>query len=81
MCVCTCLSQNRQGQLGHSNPSPGHPAPVEALDGVRIVSVSSGRQHTVAVDDSGAVYAWGDGKSGATGTGFKEFVPSPRKVR
>lgn len=39
------------------------------LDGVEVVQVAAGLQHTVALGDDGQVYAWGRGGSGELGDG------------
>jgi alpha-tubulin suppressor-like RCC1 family protein len=48
------------GRLGHGDeedqPSPKR---VEALQGVRVSSVASGREHVLALSEDGLVYAWG----------------------
>lgn len=48
------------GALGHGDTHKQRvPKRVEALCGVRIVSVSTGATHTIAVGEDGAVFAWG----------------------
>ena len=73
-------AQNRQGQLGHADPTPGQPSLVTELSGKAIVRVACGRQHTVALDSNGRVFVWGDGTLGAAGTGKKELVKTPVQV-
>jgi hypothetical protein len=53
------------------------PTLIEALAGVRVVSVSAGTAHVLALAGDGAVYAWGDstgGKTGLVGRGGAEGV-------
>jgi E3 ubiquitin-protein ligase HERC2 len=48
------------GALGHGDTHKQRtPKRVEALSGLRIVSVSTGATHTVAVGEDGAIFAWG----------------------
>jgi E3 ubiquitin-protein ligase HERC2 len=54
------------GRLGHGNeqnqPSPKR---VEALRGVRVISVSVGWQHALALAEDGLVYVWGENEERA----------------
>jgi alpha-tubulin suppressor-like RCC1 family protein len=43
------------------------PTRVEALAGVRVVSVSAGTEHALALAGDGAVYGWGDATGGKIG--------------
>ncbi len=36
-----------------------------------IHKIACGAYHSLAVDDEGSIYSWGEGISGATGTGLK----------
>lgn len=74
------FGKNRVGQLGHSNARPGFPSPVDGLDGVKVVDVACGRQHSVALSSDGEVYTWGFGKDGALGHGSRDSVGTPKKV-
>ena len=57
------------------------PTRVEGLIGVRIVQVDCGSDdaHTLALDDSGKVWSWGDGDYGKLGRsgGDNSRVPKP----
>lgn len=73
------------GALGHTSPLPTsplvsfllrstpandeHPRVVRALAKCRIVSISTGRRHAVAIDEGGGVHAWGNGRHFLLGTG------------
>lgn len=47
--------------------SKSSPVLVEQLAGNSIVDLSCGGNHTVAVTETGEVYAWGEGRYGALG--------------
>ena len=51
---------------------------VDALRGRRLLDLSCGTGHTLAVLDDGDVYAWGRGNDGQLGD--KAFVGPPRRV-
>jgi alpha-tubulin suppressor-like RCC1 family protein len=63
--------------LGHANARRGLPNLVEGLQGVHVVQVACGREHTVAVDTAGAAWVWGVGAQYATGTGAKADLARP----
>ena len=49
-----------EGQLGHGDDVPrDDPVPVRALSGVRVLSVSAGATHCIAVTDRGVAFVWG----------------------
>ncbi|MBQ7336171.1 MAG: hypothetical protein IJW92_06845, partial [Clostridia bacterium] len=51
---------NGQGQLGIDSVSSANvPTLVSALETVKIVSVAAGKQYSLALSESGVVYAWG----------------------
>jgi alpha-tubulin suppressor-like RCC1 family protein len=52
------------------------PVPLQA----RIIQVSAGRAHVLAVADDGAVWAWGYNGSGALGDGTTEWKFSPERL-
>ena len=69
------------GRLGHGDrANVRKPKQVEALRGVRIVQVSCGDHHTLALDDAGVVYAWGWGKHGILGHGDEENARLPKRI-
>jgi len=51
-----------------------------ALVDRKIVQISSGQQHSVALDSEGYVYSWGTGGSGRTGLGVQMDVLTPTQV-
>ncbi|KAK1863712.1 hypothetical protein I4F81_006266 [Pyropia yezoensis] len=54
--------------------------PLPAPAGRAVVAVAAGRNHCLAVDDEGAVYAWGAGYDGALGLGTKADARTPTRV-
>ncbi|TYZ68450.1 hypothetical protein PybrP1_004309 [[Pythium] brassicae (nom. inval.)] len=69
------------GRLGiGSEADEEYPVRVAALDGVRIVRIDAGECHSAAVNDSGDVFTWGFGNSGALGTGSRDNSLLPTKV-
>ena len=66
--------RNDAGQLGNGNTGTSSGSPVDitnngALAGKRIVQIASGGNHMLALDESGAVYSWGQNGSGRLGDG------------
>ena len=55
------------------------PKQVEALQ-ERICSVAAGANHSLAVTQSGALYAWGEGGCGQLGHGNDEDQLLPKRV-
>ena len=56
------------------------PKKVEAFAGRRVVAVSAGYEHSLALADDGAVCSWGDGGYGKLGHGDEQGQPLPKKV-
>jgi alpha-tubulin suppressor-like RCC1 family protein len=70
------FGHNWDGQLGVGDTSDrSAPTPLKAfallraLRGRLVVQVAAGTDHSLAIDNSGALYAWGSGKSGQLGNG------------
>ena len=58
--VFTWGTSNHYGQLGHGDYD-GHrliPTKVESLDGLVIVKIACGGDHTIAITDDGDTYTW-----------------------
>ena len=56
--------------LGHGDEEDQLlPKKIEALAGQRVVSVSAGEQHSLAITADGALWSWGGGASGSLGHG------------
>jgi len=56
------------------------PAPVLALEGIRIHSIASGESHCLFLSSEGKVYASGSGFCGILGHGNIENSPQPRLI-
>eukprot|EP01138_Halocafeteria_seosinensis_P005914 gb/GECG01006046.1/.p1 GENE.gb/GECG01006046.1/~~gb/GECG01006046.1/.p1 ORF type:complete len:452 (+),score=62.91 gb/GECG01006046.1/:1-1356(+) len=70
----------RVGAVGRKDAEPGVPGVVEELKDKRIVAVSCGRAHTVALTSEGEVYAFGQQYEGQCGQGTTSNVKSPTKI-
>ncbi|PKA62412.1 Ultraviolet-B receptor UVR8 [Apostasia shenzhenica] len=68
---------NQSSQLGRQGQED-IPAPVEGVEGERIISVSAGRVHSIALTSKGEVLAWGSGRNGKLGlqSSADETVPA-----
>ncbi len=73
-----CWGSNKDGKLGagSSNSFSDRALPVIGLENP-FVQVSAGGSHTCALDISGKVWCWGDGKDGQTGQGGFDDQPLP----
>jgi alpha-tubulin suppressor-like RCC1 family protein len=63
---------NDIGQLGDGttdNVVNNGATPVQVGSSARWQAVSAGRGHTIALDDEGALWTWGDGRGGQLGAG------------
>ena len=59
-----------EGKLGHGDTHDQLlPKKVEALAGLRVVDVSAGNDHSLAITADGAVFTWGGGESSCLGHG------------
>ena len=71
------------GQLGHGDQQEQLlPKKIEAFAGRRVVAVSAGETHSIAITADGAVFTWGKGESGRLGHGEDEESNQvlPKKV-
>ena len=60
----------RDGKLGHGDEQRQLlPKKVEAFTGQRVVAVSAGIRHSLAITADGAVFTWGKGEDGCLGHG------------
>lgn len=79
-----CWGQNGSGQLGNnSTVDSSLPAAVSTggvLAGKRIVDVEVGNNHTLALDATGKVYAWGAGGNGQLGVNSTASSTVPVEV-
>ena len=69
------------GRLGHGDQQiQRQPKKVEAFAGQRVIAVSAGRGHSLALTADGAVWSWGDGYFGQLGHGDKQEQLLPKMV-
>ena len=69
------------GKLGHGDQQNQLlPKKVEALAGQRVVAVSAGGGHSIALTADGAVWSWGDGLYGRLGHGDEQDQLLPKKI-
>jgi alpha-tubulin suppressor-like RCC1 family protein len=75
---------NVYGQLGNNTYSNSALAlnisSHNAFDGKKILSISSGKNHTLALAEDGTVYAWGYGGEGQLGNGNTTSSAAPVQV-
>ena len=72
---------NEAGELGNGTFNRSQvPVFVHLPTNVRIVAISSGRQHCLALSKAGKVYAWGDDNAGQLGDGGNMPLNLPFKV-
>ena len=70
-----------QGRLGHGDQqSQLLPKKVETLAGQRVVAVSAGSSHSLALTADGAVWSWGEGIFGQLGHGDQQAQLLPKQV-
>ena len=68
-------------QLGHGDwQNQLLPKKVEALAGQRVIAVSAGERHSLAITDGGSVWSWGFGGQGRLGHGDTQNQLLPKKV-
>ena len=72
---------NFQGQLGRQSDSmlSQQPAKIDALP--TVVSIVTGKNHTLALTDKGEVWAWGANAAGQLGQGDLSSLTKPARVR
>ena len=69
-----------QGRLGHGNEQEQRlPKHIVALK-ERVVAVSAGLAHSLALTASGAVWSWGKGSGGRLGHGDEEDQQMPKHI-
>uniref|UniRef100_T1GKR3 RCC1-like domain-containing protein n=1 Tax=Megaselia scalaris TaxID=36166 RepID=T1GKR3_MEGSC len=68
-------------RLGHGNTDHvRRPKKIAALQGKKIISISTGSLHCVACSDTGEVFTWGDNDEGQLGDGTVSAIQRPRLV-
>ena len=76
--------RNTNGELGHGEgPNTAEPRPVQSIAHEQVAALACGSTHTLAVCDSGKLYAWGYSKAGALGlgSGEEEISTTPKRVQ
>ena len=69
------------GLLGHGDDEHQlMPKKVEAFMGQRVIAVSAGGSHSLALTADGAVWSWGWGFQGMLGHGYTQHQQLPKKV-
>jgi len=69
------------GELGHGDEQNQlQPKKIEALSGRRVVAVSAGDSHSLALSADGALWSWGDGNFGKLGHGDWQRQLLPKKI-
>ena len=70
-----------QGKLGHGDQQRQLlPKKIEALAGQRVVALSAGTFHSLALSADGAVWSWGGGGFGKLGHGDQQNQLLPKKI-
>ena len=78
-----CFGNNRHGKLGTGSAvdSEFGPQPVAgALSYVRVVHISCGDTHTLAVAETGRMFSWGFNDSGQLGLGHMTSCSTPTLI-
>ncbi|OMJ70771.1 hypothetical protein SteCoe_31192 [Stentor coeruleus] len=69
------------GQLGHGNNEIYKiPTLISSLEGIKIIQVSCGWQHTMCLSNTGKVFSWGYGEDGQLGHGDCKDYLSPKEI-
>lgn len=92
---CQVYSWGITGRCGHGDTHRGGrksalkmkssagitlPKRVEALKNIKIVQISSGDAHSLALSESGRVFSWGNNSYGQLGFGHSMHILSPRCI-
>lgn len=72
--------ENSSGQLGDGTISALSASPVVVSGMTGIVAVSAGKNHSLALDSLGQVWAWGANSDGRLGDGTTVSSPTPIQV-
>jgi len=77
------IGSNAEGRLGIGSRSidrVSHPTLIESLLSNKCMKISCGWAHTLALMESGEIYSWGAGESGALGNGSSENTWAPTRI-
>jgi len=72
---------NRGGQLGDGTTTENYMQINQIISEVKFKSVSARSYHSLAIDESGYLWAWGDNWYGQLGDGTKEDKSTPVKIK
>jgi alpha-tubulin suppressor-like RCC1 family protein len=74
---------NQYGQVGHGDHglADWEPRPIKGLTGFKVVQVSAGEDHSVALTDNNEVFSWGRGTNGQLGHGDVKNVWYPFLIK
>lgn len=73
--------RNNRGQLGLGSANPVKTKPQKVLGiPTRVLRIAAGENHSLALDEYGKVWAWGEGSSGQLGTGLLSASATPKQV-
>lgn len=72
---------NDKGQLGLGHRfNQEHPQKIKALEGIKVVELSCGQQHSACVTEDGRIFTWGLNVFGQLGLGHLEEQLEPKHV-
>lgn len=73
--------RNQNGQLGFgTNEDSLAPQKIQAFEGVSVMMVAAGAEHSAAVTEDGGLYGWGWGRYGNLGLGDRNDRLVPERV-
>lgn len=79
--VYSC-GEGTYGRLGHGDRwERAVPARIRALDGLVVIDIAAGHEHSLVVCDDGAVLSFGHGAYGRLGHGDRRHCVLPTRVR
>jgi alpha-tubulin suppressor-like RCC1 family protein len=73
----------QNGNLGHGDENKSFmktPRKVESLNGICVIQIACGTDHTVAITSEGSIYSWGRNCFGKTGHGTTEGHQNTPKI-
>ncbi|KAJ6586543.1 regulator of chromosome condensation 1/beta-lactamase-inhibitor protein II [Mycena sp. CBHHK59/15] len=63
-----------------SDPEPELPPYADGLSSTRIAHISAGERYTLAVDENGFLYSWGEGNASQLGLGNVSNAKTPTRI-
>jgi alpha-tubulin suppressor-like RCC1 family protein len=79
--VAYSFGYGMEGRLGHGDEAVQHtPKVIEVLQGVCILALSAGADHSLMVSETGELYTFGHGDRGVLGHGDEADQHTPRMV-